>query len=156
MHQLSEEDRFIRDTARAFQLTEDQVKAELKQNPKMMEDGIFLLQADYNRRGRVDAKARDLLCDAACSAGFQDIDICESRAAFSAEPGRWAEFEEAVRAAARRRGVRVKRLLYIADPGMGLFLRFTEDGQYDALPRMDPAEQARLSAELTRLGFQPT
>ena len=121
----------------------------------MLQNGVFLLQAAYDARGRPDLDARNALADAASDAGFDNLDNSASRASFAAEPGRWAEFEGAVRAAARRRGLHVRRLLYVADPGLGLCLRFSEDGQYSSLPpQPSPEEFVRMSAALAEMGFR--
>ena len=104
-------------------MSEDDVRAELSKNRKLLEDGLFLLQVGYSASDKIKALGR--LIDAACGAGFEEVDCSGSRAGFAAEPGRWAKFERVVRAAARRHGVPVKRLLYIADPGLGMVLRYT-------------------------------
>ena len=70
---------------------------------------------------------RDLIVQHLSKAKFQWVDCCGSRAAFKVKKGCWKQFVNIAKEAGKKEGIKLKRILYILDPGLGLVLNYPED-----------------------------
>ncbi len=90
---------------------------------------VFLYQVDYlPNNGSINITGRNLIGEDVELAGFEHLDSSSSRSAYKSIPGKWEEFQRVVTEAGIRHSVPIKRLLHIPDPGLGLCLKFPEDG----------------------------
>ncbi len=127
---LSESDRFVRDTALAYNMEESIVRSDVEAGViKLYEFGCFLLQIEYLDDGKCDLDSRNQVTAALENAGFAHMDSSMSRVLFASKEGYWSEFKRIVSDYTKQYDISVKRLLFITDPGMGICLRFPEDRQ---------------------------
>lgn len=124
-----ERKKFIRDSYKALGIDEKTLQAQISAKPSLLgsRHAVFLFQVNYLPDGSKDIEGRQLVEDAVNKAGFKHLDSCSSRAAYKAKPGKLVNFQSVVRLAANMHHIKIRRILYIPDPGLGLVLNYKED-----------------------------